>query len=67
MSRNAFQNIERDYAECMARREHAAMERFMGNCPHESGTRRKEFDADGCGYYLWTCDDCGYTEHDDMP
>lgn len=36
-------------------------------CPHEEGTRSQSFDADGCGFYLWTCDDCGYVEVDDAP
>jgi rubrerythrin len=67
MSRNAFLKIEREQAQATALREHNAMERAMGNCPHKTGTRKKEFDADGCGYYVWTCDECGYTEHDDLP
>jgi hypothetical protein len=36
-------------------------------CRHEEGTRHMEYDADGIGYFLWTCDECGYCEHDDMP
>jgi predicted nucleic-acid-binding Zn-ribbon protein len=67
MSRNAFPKIEREQAQSAALREHNAMERAMGNCPHETGTRRKEFDMDGCGYYVWTCNECGYSEIDDMP
>lgn len=37
------------------------------SCEHEYGTRIQEFDADGCGYYVWMCDNCEYTEIDDMP
>jgi hypothetical protein len=36
-------------------------------CPHESGTRRQEYDADGFGYYVWTCDDCWYEMVDCLP
>jgi hypothetical protein len=36
-------------------------------CEHEEGTRSLEYDDDGCGYFLWTCNECGYTEHDDLP
>lgn len=33
-------------------------------CPHESGFTRQEYDADGCGYIVWTCEACGYFEID---
>jgi hypothetical protein len=36
-------------------------------CQHEEGTRLRQFDADGCGYYLWVCSACGWTTLDDMP
>ncbi len=36
-------------------------------CDHNEGTRYLEYDADGCGYYVWVCDVCGYIEIDDMP
>jgi hypothetical protein len=36
-------------------------------CKHETMTRSQSFDTDGCGYYLSTCDYCGYIEPDDMP
>ena len=36
-------------------------------CPHEWGTRSLQYDSDGCGYYLWTCDACGEVFFDDMP
>jgi rubrerythrin len=36
-------------------------------CQHETGTRHKEIDPGGCGFYLWTCAACGYTRHDGPP
>jgi hypothetical protein len=36
-------------------------------CQHETGTRHKEIDPHGCGFYLWTCAACGYTRHDGPP
>ena len=35
-------------------------------CNHPSGNRLQHFDEDGCGYYIWTCDVCGYAEIDAM-
>jgi hypothetical protein len=39
----------------------------MEGCTHESGYRTQQFDADGCGFYLWTCEACGWSEVDTMP
>ena len=33
-------------------------------CEHEIGTPYQKYDADGCGYYIWVCDNCGYEEFD---
>lgn len=35
-------------------------------CEHYSGAQHQRHDADGCGYTIWTCDDCGLTEYDDL-
>ncbi len=67
MSRNAFPAIEREYAERNAQLEHSRMERKMATCKHESGQRFQMHDSDGCGYYLWVCDQCGFEQVDDMP
>ena len=37
-------------------------------CSHEDGwLRYKEFDADGCGFYLQRCNLCSVDIFDDMP
>jgi hypothetical protein len=35
-------------------------------CGHAEGTRSQSYDADGVGYLIWTCNDCGYRSIDDM-
>lgn len=39
----------------------------METCKHKEGDRNQKYDADGCGYYVWCCDECGWCVMDDMP
>jgi len=39
----------------------------MPICTHKSSTQFQAYDADGWGYYLWRCDDCGFEEIDTGP
>ena len=43
------------------------MEKKQAECPHDEGTRLQRYDADGCGYYIWRCLECGAEFFDDMP
>jgi len=36
-------------------------------CPHEEGTRYQAYGSDGCGFYIWKCNACGWECVDDMP
>lgn len=38
----------------------------MIDCPHEEVTRVQCYDADGCGYYVSRCLECGFEEHDTL-
>lgn len=38
----------------------------IATCDHHSGQRFQHYDEDGCGYYVWRCDQCGGTTIDDF-
>ena len=67
MSRNAFSKIDHEYTERQDMLDHARMERKQSTCQHEEGTRFQAYDSDGCGFYIWKCDACGWECVDDMP
>lgn len=38
----------------------------MEACKHPEGERYQDFDADGCGYYVWRCTECRWCVMDNM-